>query len=327
MARSIGGAGWCRATLLAPAFLAVALAADGQPAEPAAAAPLLKEHRYRMSAAIRPLLFWVGDKDVGGARIVWRGDGEGRTGYEFLLGSDPDRTPRRINRWGWVREDAGPTGATQVGLMRKTDEESIEQARAQVGFEGEYIFKVIHTEVSGGMARAENKVFRVARDFTYYDLSELLDVVGQRSQAPASVNSAALPEGTHPGFLLAVAELVDRGVAAAAGTPQELMHGVVTRFNFNAIVYVLTLRATTWEDHKEYGGRRYDRLARLDFESYNPKLRTTERFTLVCGTEGELKGVPVYVKYQPKWWFRAEGVLDESQSFERPGRRRTDAGD
>jgi hypothetical protein len=312
-----------RASLLAPAFLTVALAAGGQPAPPA---PLLKEHRYRMSAAIRPLLFWVGDKDVGGARIVWRGDGGGRTGYEFLLGSDPDRTPRRINRWGWVREDAFPSGATQVGLMRKTDEESIEQARAQVGFEGEYIFKVIHTEVSGGMARAENSVFRVARDFTYYDLSELLDVVGRRSQPPASVNSAALPEGTHAGFLLAVAEVVDRAVAAAAGTPQELLHGVTTRFNFNAIVYVLTLRSTTWEDHKEYGGRRYDRLARLDFESYNPKLRTTERFTLVCGTEGELKGVPVYVKYQPKWWFRAEGVLDESQSFERPARR-TAAGD
>ena len=46
---------------------------------------------------------------------------------------------------------------------------------------------------------------------------------------------------------------------------------------------------------------------------------TTERFTLVCGTEGELARIPVYVKYQPKWWFKAEGVLDETQSFEKPG--------
>ena len=72
----------------------------------------------------------------------------------------------------------------------------------------------------------------------------------------------------------------------------------------------------------EYGGRRYEGLVRLDFESYNPTLRTTEPFTLVCGTEGHLKGVPVYVKYQPKWWFKAEGVLDETQSFERAGRPR-----
>lgn len=58
---------------------------------------------------------------------------------------------------------------------------------------------------------------------------------------------------------------------------------------------------------------------RLDFESYNPKLRTTEPFSLVCGTDGPLTGVPVYVKYQPKWWFKAEGVLDETQAFERAG--------
>ena len=55
---------------------------------------------------------------------------------------------------------------------------------------------------------------------------------------------------------------------------------------------------------------------RIDFESYNPTLDTTERFTLACGTEGEWKGVPVYVKYQPKWWFKAEGVIDESQIFD-----------
>jgi hypothetical protein len=56
---------------------------------------------------------------------------------------------------------------------------------------------------------------------------------------------------------------------------------------------------------------------RIDCESYNPTLNTTERFTLAVGTEGEWKGVPVYVKYQPKWWFKAEGVIDESQVFGR----------
>jgi len=54
---------------------------------------------------------------------------------------------------------------------------------------------------------------------------------------------------------------------------------------------------------------------RIDLESHNPERKTTERFTLVVGTEGEWKGVPVYVKYQPKWWFKAEGVIDESQVF------------
>ncbi len=68
-----------------------------------------------MSAAIRPLLFWIGDSDVGGARIVWRKDDNGRRGYEFLLGSDPTRAPRKINRWGFVREELRE-GARRIGM-------------------------------------------------------------------------------------------------------------------------------------------------------------------------------------------------------------------
>lgn len=304
-------------------LVALGAAATGSGADPGpTGTPVLKEHRYRMSAAIRPLLFWIGDKDVGGARIVWRGDADGRRGYEFLLGSDPDRAPRRINRWGWVREDAGASGATQIGLMRRTDEESVEQARARVGFEGEYVFKVIRTRVKDRTARSENTVWLVQDDFTYYDLAEVLRLVEGRPQAPPRVNEASLPPGTHPGFLFAVADLVDRALAAAARTPRELLHDVATRFNFNALVYDLRLRSTAWEETAEYGGRRHAKLVRIDFESFNPKLRTTERFTLVCGTEGDLAGVPVYVKYQPKWWFKAEGVLDETQSFETGNRSR-----
>lgn len=293
-----------------------ASAPDATPAPPAT-----QEHRYQMSAAIRALLFWVGDKDVGAARIVWRREAEGRRGYEFLLGSDPDRAPRRINRWGFVREEGGPSGATQMGLMRRTDEQTLQQARAQVGYEGEYIFKAIRTNVADGRARSENTVWRVDKDFTYYDLPDLLRLVEGSPQSPPKVNEAALPPGTEPGFLFAVADVVDRVVAGARRSPRELLAGVQTRFNFNAVIYDLKLRKTEWVEAKEYGGRRYERLVRIDFHSHNPKARTTESFTLVCGTEGALAGIPVYVKYQPNWWFRAEGVLDETQSFERPGAR------
>jgi hypothetical protein len=313
-----------RALVLALVGTAAATGVSGDElaSAPAATAgvPVSVEHRYKMSAAIRPLFFWIGDKDVGGARIVWRQDGLGRRGYEFLLGSDPDRAPRRINRWGFVREDADPAGATQIGLMRRTDEETVDEARAHVGYEGEYVFKAIRTEVVGERARSVNTVWRVESDFTYYDLPELLRLVDGRPQGAPKVNEVSLPPGTAPGFLFAVADLVGRAVAAARRAPRELLGEVQTRFNFNAVAYELKMRRTEWVDAKEYGGRLFERLVRIDFESYNPKLRTTERFTLVCATEGELAGIPVYVKYQPKWWFKAEGVLDETQSFERQGR-------
>jgi hypothetical protein len=286
-------------------------------APPAAgeSSPFFKEYRYRMSAAIRPLLFWIGDGDVGAARIVWRQDEDGYRGYEFLLGSDPARAPRKINRWGWVREQMHEGGATQLGLMRKTDEDSMEEARAQVGFEGEYVFKMIQTEIADGEARAENTVWLVKDDYTYHELGEVLRLVGEPPPSPPKINEATMPPGTHPGFLFAVADMVDKAVTAATRDPRELLRKVTTHFNFNAVAYELRLRKTKWQESKEYGGRRYENLVRIDFESYNPTLDSTERFTLACGTEGEWKGVPVYVKYQPKWWFKAEGVLDESQVF------------
>jgi hypothetical protein len=280
--------------------------------------PIFKEYRYRMSAAIRPLLFWIGDGDVGGARIVWRKGNDGRLGYEFLIGSDPDRAPRKINRWGFVREELDGDRATQIGLMRKTDEESVEEAREKVGFEGEFVLKVIRTRIVGSEARAENTVWLVQDDYTFYDLGDVLRLVSATPQAPPSVNEASLPSGTHPGFLFAVADLVDRAVKAATREPRELLEKQTTRFNFNAVAYELRLRKTKWEESKKYGDTEYQNLVRLELESYNPKLDSTERFTLAVGTEGRWKGVPVYVKYQPKWWFKAEGVIDESQVFERP---------
>jgi hypothetical protein len=284
--------------------------------------PVFKEFRYRMSAAIRPLLFWIGDSDVGGARITWRQAEDGRRGYEFLIGSDPTRAPRKINRWGFVREEQRERGAIQIGLMRKTDEESVEEAQAQVGFEGEFVLKVIQTEIADRRARAENTVWLVQDDYTFYDLPEVLRLVGQEPQSPPKVNEAAMPPGTHPGFLFAVADLVERAVAAANREPRELLERQTTRFNFNAVAYELRLRKSSWEESKRYGDRQYHNLVRIDLESYNPTKDTTERFTLAVGTEGEWKGVPVYVKYQPKWWFKAEGVIDESQVFERPASAR-----
>ena len=58
-------------SLLAAAWLAAAPAGAAEPSAPPALTappptPLLQEYRYRMSAAIRPLLFWVGSDERGG---------------------------------------------------------------------------------------------------------------------------------------------------------------------------------------------------------------------------------------------------------------------
>ena len=293
-------------------------AGDGGATAVPAPAPVLREHRYRMSAAIRPFFFWIGSGNVGAARILWRQGEGGQRGYDFLLGSDPRRAPRRINRWGWEKEDLFEGVALQMGLMRKTDEESVDEAKARLSVEGRdggFTFKAIRTRVANGEARAENTVWRVPNDYGYRDLAELVRIVDGPPQAPPNVRTARLPPGTRPGFLIALADLVDEGVAAAAESPRRLLTERSVPFTFNASLYDLHLRATEWVESATYGARRYDRLVRMDLESYNRELKTRERFTLACATDGPLRGVPVYVRYQPKWWFKAEGVIDESETF------------
>jgi hypothetical protein len=282
---------------------------DGRPA-----APVTAERRYRLSAAIRPLLFWIGAGNVGGARIVWRADGDGRRGYELLLGSDPARAPRRINRWGWAREDLDDSSATVFALMNRSEDDSLGQAKAGLQTRGTYLFKLNRALVENGTARAEATTIYAPQDFTFRQLGELLRLADEARPAPR-VRTSRLPPGTRPGLLFALADLVAAGVSAAQGPGSAAPVPGMVKYTFNAGVYDLAI--TSWErvDKARYGGRGFERLVRLEFESRNLEKGTTEHFVLACGTEGELAGVPVFVRYQPKWWFKVEGVLDESETL------------
>jgi hypothetical protein len=281
---------------------------------------VVKEARYKMSAAVRPLfVFWVRAGNVGAARILWRHGEDGQRGYELLIGSDPLRAPRKINRWGWEREDLGPDGATLVGLMRKTDEDSLDEAKTGISRDGSggYVYKAIRSHVADDKVHAENTLLRVPRDYTYRDLGALLALAGSESASPPRVRQASVPQGTKPGFLFATAHLIDEVVTAALmpGTPRRLLSGISTTFTFNASLYDVRLRSTEWLDQASYGGRSYERLVRLNLEHFNREKETRERFVLVCPTDGPLARIPVFIEYQPKWWFKAEGVLDDSEVF------------
>jgi hypothetical protein len=112
-------------------------------------------------------------------------------------------------------------------------------------------------------------------------------------------------------FLFWVGAKNDAGRSPASAGP--LPRSV--SYTFNAGVYDLVV--SSWErvPRAQYGARNYEKLVRLEFESRNREKGTTERFVLACGTEGPLAGVPVFVRYQPKWWFKVEGVLDEDETL------------
>jgi hypothetical protein len=252
---------------------------------------------------------------VGGARIVWRADGDGRRGYELLLGSDPARAPRRINRWGWTREDADPSGATMFGVMNRSEDDSLDQAKATLGRGKDgYFFKMNRARVEDGVARAEATTVFAPEDYTFRQLSDLQRFAESAKPTPG-VREGRLPPGTHPGLLFALADLVRAGVAAARTPGSAGPTPRTVQYTFNAGVYDLTVSSWQRVERAQYGARTYERLVRLEFESRNREKGNTERFVFACGTEGDLAEVPVFVRYQPKWWFKVEGVLDESETL------------
>jgi hypothetical protein len=52
-----------------------------------------------------------------------------------------------------------------------------------------------------------------------------------------------------------------------------------------------------------------------DFDVLNRAGGGKEQFSVVYGTDGAIEEVPVYIAYQPRWWFKAELLLDESERF------------
>jgi len=278
--------------------------------------PVVAEHRYRIAAKIRPLLlFWVGKDDVGGARIRWRkGDG-GARGYDALIGSDPARAPRKINRWGFILEEAGPAGARIVGIMKSSDEQTLDEATSRVAAEakGSVVFKMIESAVSRTEAVSKVTVSTVPRDYSYRELDALVDVLTKET-TPPKIQKTPVPPGGRTGLLSAIIELLQDGVQTVKRTgkaPGRKGLGYV----YYAKQYDLTRVSSNIERNATYGGVVYPSLLKSDFQVRARAESWSESFTIVCGLDGPLAEIPVFLTYQPRWWFKAEMVLDERQVF------------
>jgi hypothetical protein len=213
-----------------------------------------------------------------------------------------------------VREDADATGARTTGLMNRSEDDSLDQAKAGLQSRGSYLFKLNRARVEDGTAHAEATMLYAPQDYTFRQLAELMHFAESTKPAPR-VRTGRLPPGTRPGLLFALADLVEAGVAASRAHGRTGPSPSKVQYTFNAGVYDLAV--TSWErvEKARYGGSTYEKIVRLEFESRNLEKGTTERFVLACGTEGALAGVPVFVRYQPKWWFKVEGVLDEHETL------------
>lgn len=280
--------------------------------------PVVSEHRYRMLAKVRPLLFWISKDDVGGAKVSWRGSGDGGFGLDLLIGSDPRRAPHQINKWGYIAEQVRGSDARVLGVMKQSNEQTVADAEKALSAEGKggYVFRAVQGTASDREARAGVTTVRVDRDMTYRDIEPLIALVNGASDPTAESRSVALPPGTRPGFLVALSELVKHSVdgyskQAAAFLPSKKPLTYV----YFGVFYDLSLRGSELLKTATIDGQRYTNVARSDFEIKNRSNGETTRFQLTYGTTGALAGVPVHAVYQPKWWFEVQLFLDERSAF------------
>lgn len=297
---------------------------------------------YRLRGEIRPLLFWIGRNDVGGGRITIRHAHSSpvrwREEIEVLFGSDAERIPRRINRWGygWERSDwiqdtpaAEPRLlATEFqGFMRHSVESSIKEVVPEPGRAGiTRAFDVTRSVVMPKRARQERWIFTDAEDFNFRHPARLLAKYRTcLATAPIEVEEFSNRQRTYSepyGFLTALSRLTAQVINAYRKSPDELrrMQPSLT-FAFNATPYrleVISIRPAA-SFRARYGALRHGDVAAIEFRCLNTVRNTRTDFALWTPLAGDLKGLPLRVVLQPRWWLRLQLDLDpDGQGSQRP---------
>jgi hypothetical protein len=277
---------------------------------PFSAVKVSREHKYQVDARVRPLLFWIRKANVGDARITWRTGANGTVGYELLVGTDPARTPRRINRWGYLREEAaGQGGAVVFGVMSQSDEQSIEDADQNTNRAGKsvHMFKALHQRVTDSEAHVTISTIQVERDLNYADLDMLLTAL---PGAPSRSKVVPVPGWTSPGFLAATAALLEEG-RAAAGKRLTSAHAVRV-YPYNGQLYELQLQSAEPIDRFTQDTRAFGSAIRGRFGVVNRKTGARTAFTIVYGVQGDLTGVPLFISFRPRWWLEVDCVLADT---------------
>ena len=261
---------------------------------------LAERHHYTIGARVRPLLvFWIARNDVGDA-IVTRRRGPGEAAYSLLIGSDPDRAPLHINRWGYIEEEIRGAEARLLGLMTESEEDSIQQAEANVRSQpaGAHPFKVIQATADAEQAQARVASINMPEDYTLRQMRVVLDIA-RRAVGGGTLRSVRLAPGTRPGFLAAVSDAMR--LPDARSIP----------YVYYGKFYELRRTRSRAVPGVRIGQRSYGPGIAADFVITNRRDGEETKFSMTYGTAGAYAEVPLVAMYQPRWWMQVELTIDD----------------
>ncbi len=283
---------------------------------------------YVMTARVRFLFFWGGKDDVGGGYIR-RGvskDDPRQELLQVLFGSDPAKAPRSINRWGagtevvWHKDPVANSAKVPdvvasafFGFMKSSKGKSVSEMQDELKKEkdrGEHQFTGILSRVDAGHAISLTVPLASDIDYSLRQYAEAEPLMLQKlSSSDRPARTLEYPAGcSHAGeFLGTVSELLN-------STLQDRSRPLSLCYVYDAEVNDLKIERTTFVPKlavkvnavkgETLVNRTYNDLLQADFVSINHTTGKRVSFSIFVGTKGDLRGVPVQIRYQPNWWFQ-----------------------
>jgi hypothetical protein len=203
--------------------------------------------------------------------------------------------------------------------MRHSVESSIGEVVPEAGRAGHArAYDVTRSAVLPERARHELWIFTDEEDFHYRRPARLLakfracvTTAPARHREELSNRPRAYSEPY--GFLTALSRLTAQVVNAYGTSPQALRRARPSlTFVFNAKPYLLEVtgvrRVTSFR--ARYGALPPGDVAAMEFRCLNTVRRTRTDFALWTPLAGDLKGMPLRIVLQPRWWLRLQLDLD-----------------
>ncbi len=286
------------------------------------------EYDYIMTARVHLIFFWAGKDDVGGGYIR-RGISSQDPHAEFfqvLFGSDPQKAPRSINRWGagtevaWHKDSVSlppreddVTSSAFFGFMKSSRGKSVGEMQSELRKEqeqGQHSFTGILSRVEPSRALSTIVPLQSDTDFTLhqYNLAEplMFDRIAA-SDRPVRALESPSRCARSASFLATVAELMGAALAGQAA-PLSRCYVHDAQENTLTVESITPVHKLTVQLHGPNSSvlldTSYANLLQLDFVSKHKETGKTVSFSILTGTQGDLRGVPVQIRYQPNWWFQ-----------------------
>jgi hypothetical protein len=287
----------------APAPVAVSSTIDeiSRADRPSPGVSAYAEYRYRVVGKLRMAVIWAKHDDIGSARMTWRSD-PNSSAVTLMVGSDPQRAPRSLNKWGYVREEVRADSAevfTVRSLGGSESSSATDDAVPEGSRFGASCSSIENADVTGAKTTVS------AAGVTYRMFDRLLDriAVAPRWQGKHTTR----PVGADAGFLTALQHVIRAGrIDSTSATA-----GPIT-YIYNGAIYDLTMLGSHQLGRTAVGSRTFDQLIRTDVSVRN---RTTEEITKFAVTYSPDRAgapLPIQIFCQPNFWLSVELRLDDT---------------